>query len=738
MKRAIISDGERIAPIDGKLPAMDRRGWFAFGVLFGVLAGCGPAPWNDPYPASERGQNIRYAAFSERPKHLDPARAYSSNEIEFIAQIYEPPLQYHYLKRPYELVPLTAVEVPRPRYVDAAGRLLPPDAPAQRIAFSIYDIRIRPGIFYQPHPAFARAPDGRHLYHQLSKDMLARVERPADFPVQGTRELTAEDYVYQIKRLAHPRLHSPILGLMSGYIVGLKEYAALLEREYRALGQPEFFDLRRYPLAGVETLDRYTYRIVLEGKYPQFVYWLAMTFFAPVPWEVEAFYAQPGMREKNLTLDWFPVGTGPYMLTVNDPNRQMVLERNPRFHGETYPSEGEPGDGEAGLLADAGKPLPFIDKAVFSLEKEDIPYWNKFLQGYYDSSGLTSDTFDQAIRLGASGEASLTPEMAAKGIRLSTATMTTIAYLGFNMLDPVVGGASERARKLRQAISIAVDMEERISIFNNGRGIPAMGPIPPGIFGHREGRAGINPYVYDWVDGRPRRKSIEEARRLLAEAGYPHGRDALTGKPLVLYFDTPATGVDAKARLEWLVKQFKKLDIELVIRATDYNRFQDKMLKGTAQIFEWGWNADYPDPENFLFLLYGPNRKVGANGENAANYENAEFDRLFEQMKHMDNGPERARIIDAMLDIVRRDAPWVWGYYPKAYGLYHGWLFNAKPNLMANNGLKYLRVDPVLREARRAQWNRPVLWPLGLFALGVGAALVPAFVVFWRRRSRTF
>jgi ABC-type transport system substrate-binding protein len=706
---------------------------FSLLFLLVLAGGCGAPPWNDPYPASQRGANIRYAAFAERPKHLDPARSYSSNEVEFIGQIYEPPLQYHYLKRPYELIPATAVAVPQPRYFDAAGRVLAADAPPSRIAWSVYEIRIRPGILYQPHPAFAQDADGRPLYYPLKPSALAKVEKISDFVHTGTRELVAEDYVYQIKRLADPRLHSPIFGLMGEHIVGLRELAAEIERRRKTLPEGTWLDLRSIPLQGVELVDRYTYRIRIKGKYPQFLYWLAMPFFAPVPWEADRFYSQPGMQQKNLVLDWFPVGTGPYMLTVNDPNRQMVLERNPNFHGENYPSEGEPGDREAGLLRDAGKRLPFIDKAVYSLEKEDIPYWNKFLQGYYDSSGITSDTFDQAIRIGATGDAVLTPELAEKGIRLVTAVMTSIGYMGFNMQDPVVGGLSERARKLRQAISIAVDMEERISIFNNGRGIPAHGPIPPGIFGYREGRAGINPYVYDWVNGRPQRKSLAEARRLMREAGYPDGRDAETGKPLVLYFDTAAVGVDAKSRLEWLVKQFRKLDIELVIRATDYNRFQDKMLKGTAQIFEWGWNADYPDPENFLFLLYGPNRKVGMNGENAANYENPEFDRLFEEMRHMDNGPERQAIIDRMLEIVRRDAPWVWGFYPKAFGLYHGWLANAKPNLMANNGLKYLRLDPALRERRRREWNEPVLWPLWLGLACLVGVLTPAAISYWRR-----
>jgi len=712
-----------------------------FRVCAGVLllslgAGCGKTPWNDPYPEAERGKNILYSAFSERPKHLDPAQSYASNEVVFIGQIYEPPLQYHYLKRPYTLEPLTARALPQARFYDKQGRLLPADAKPAQVAVSEYVIHIRPGIFYQPHPAFARDAQGRLRYQHLSASELEKINSLNDFKYSGTRELTADDYVYEIKRLAHPRLNSPIFGLMANYILGLKEYGALLAREDKRLRQENsaaYLDLRRYPLAGAEVLDRYTYRIRLKGVYPQFLYWLAMPFFAPVPWEAERFYAQPGLREKNLVLDWYPVGTGPYMLSVNDPNRQMVLVKNPNFHGERYPSTGEPGDRARGLLADAGKPIPFIDKAVYSLEKEDIPYWNKFLQGYYDASGISSDAFDQAIKIGAQGEAGLTPDMQKKGIQLVTTVATTISYMGFNMQDPVVGGLSERARKLRRAISIALDYEEFISIFRNGRGIAAQGPIPPGIFGYVDGAAGVNPYVYDWVNHHAQRKSIATARRLLAEAGYPDGRDAHSGKPLLLYFDTAATGPDAKARLEWLSKQFKKLDIQLVIRATDYNRFQDKMAKGDAQLFEWGWNADYPDPENFLFLLYGPNKKAGANGENAANYDNPEFNRLFEKMKNMSNGPARQQVIDAMLDIARRDAPWVWGFFPKSYALYHNWYFNAKPNLMANNGLKYLRIDPRLREVRRAQWNQPRVWPLLAIGAVLVLALLPAAWV-WRRK----
>ncbi len=713
---------------------------FCFSLGIASLMGCVSESWNNPYSESESKSNILYSSFSERPKHLDPVRAYSSNEYAYIAQIYEPPLQYHFLKRPYELVPLAAEAVPVARYYDADGTPLPDDAEADRIAVSEYEIRIRPGMHYQPHPAFARDSQDRYRYHELAPSVIESVNTLADFSHTDSREVTAEDFVYQIKRLAFPRLHSPIAGVMGEYIVGFPEYGQVLDEAYRgrqeAGEESPYLDLRDLPLAGAEVIDRYRFRVRLKGKYPQFVYWLAMPFFAPMPWEAERFYAQPGMEKRNISLNWYPVGSGPFMLTENNPNLRMVLERNPNFHGELYPKDGEPQDREAGLLVDAGQAIPFIEKAIYSLEKETIPYWNKFLQGYYDTSGISSDSFDQAVQFSDQGELGLTDAMREKGITLQTAVTTSVFYMGFNMEDPVVGGDSERARLLRRAISIAMDFEEYISIFNNGRGLAAQGPLPPGIFGSRSSEEAINPYVYDTVKGVAKRKGIEAARVLMAQAGYPEGRDQQTGKPLILYYDTTASGPDDKARLNWIRKQFTKLGIQLVVRASDYNRFQEKMRKGTGQIFMWGWNADYPDPENFLFLLYGPNGKVAHGGENAANYNNPEFDALFVQMKNMENSPERQQIIDRMVEVLRRDAPWVWGFNPKAFSLYHDWYRNVKPNLMANNTLKYKRLDPERRRLQRLAWNPPIVWPLLLLAILLVVSVIPA-VVLYRRRERS-
>ncbi|MBB1074690.1 ABC transporter substrate-binding protein [Rhodoferax sp. 4810] len=711
----------------------------SFTVLLLVLSGCElNTAWNNPYPPEHAQSNRIDSAFSEQPAHLDPARSYSADEYAFIAQIYEPPLQYHFLHRPYQLEPLTADSLPVPRYFNAKGESLSAAAPTDQIASSEYVIRIRPGIQYQPHPAFAQDATGNYRYHHLTPAQLTDIKTLTDFPATGTRELTAEDYVYQIKRLATPWRHSPIAGLLTERIVDFADLTAHITAAAPPAidGNRPFFDLRSLPFRGAEVIDRYSYRIRINGRYPQFLFWLAMPFFAPMPWEAEAFYDQPGMANKNLTLDWYPIGTGPFFLSENNPNLRMVLTRNPHYHAEHYPTSGSDEDRAAGLLTDAGQRLPFIDQAVYSLEKETIPYWTKFLQGYYDSSGVSSDAFDRAIQFDNDGSAALSPELTQQGIQLTTAVNTSIWYLGFNWRDPVVGGTSERARLLRQALAIAIDFEEYIAIFANGRGMIAHSPIPPSIFGYRAGEAGVNTAVYTWEQGHARRRSLIEAQQLLTQAGYANGQDPTTHKALTLYYEAMDSGPDSKAQLNWMRKQFAKLGIELVIRATDYNRFQEKMRDGSAQIFMWGWNADYPDPENFFFLLYGPNRKQ-TGGENAANYHNPEFDRLFEQMKDMDDSPARQAMIDQMIAILRHDAPWAFGFFPQSYSLNHAWLHNVKPNLMANNTLKYRRVDPIQRDQLRTRWNQPILWPLGVFAILLGGLLLPVIFIIRHRERRS-
>jgi ABC-type transport system substrate-binding protein len=716
-----------------------------------ILLGCQNPP-NSPYRRAESTQPYYYATFYEQPKTLDPARSYSADEYRIICQIYEPPLQYNYLTRPYALEPLTADSIPHPRRcttgADSSG-VTPPDG-----SFVCYDIRIKPGIFYQPHPCFAQDALGQYIYRRLSSSDVAAIHDISDFAHTGTRELKASDYIYQLYRLADPRNNSPIAPIMAKYILGfdklVQSLRAALEQERaerRAMAgsaynqqadeqeHPIRLEYFRFPFPGAVLKDDYTFQLVLTMSYPQILYWLAMPFFCPIPWEAELFYNQGPLIKKNITLQSYPVGTGAFRMKNYDPNLEIVLIKNEHYHMERYPAAGEAGDQAAGYLEDAGKPLPFLDKIVFKLERESIPRWNKFLQGYYDSSGISSDSFDQAVTFSPEGVMDLTDQFKARNIRLLSSIAPTTYYFAFNMLDPLVGGYSPQRQKLRQAISIAIDMEEQIELFANGRGVPAHGPIPPGIFGYEDGARECNPYVYRRTEagGRPSRKSIAEAQALLSEAGYPDGRDPSTGKPLVIGFDNAWTGPESQAQLKWLQKQFQKLGLVLEIRTTDYNRFQEKILGGNFQFFSWGWHADYPDPENFLFLLYGPNSKQRFGGENAANYDNPEFNRLFKEMETMENSPARRDLIRRLLALVRRDAPWVWGYHPQELTLYHQWVFNAKPHAIAQNTFKYIRLEPRQRDARQLQWNRPLLWPVAACGIILFALVVPALLKKIRR-----
>lgn len=711
-----------------------------------ALAACSPRPVNSPYPEQQLSENVLYTAFSQRsPKYLDPASSYSTDETPFTYSIYEPLYGYHYLKRPYELIPRTAVDIAIPQYFDANDQPLPHDAPGEAIAYSVYNITLQSGIRFQPHPAFARDTDGSYVYWPLSADGLKDRYAVTDFEVTATRELTAHDYVYAIRRLASPRVVSPAFGVLSSHIVGLADYAARLKQADAALkaeqGDGAWLDLRAHGFDGVKALDERTLQIRVKGKYPQFKYWLAMTFTAPVPWEADRFYHQPGMAQHNLSLNTWPVGTGPYMLVESIQNRRHVMARNPNFRGEPYPCEGTPKDKKAGLLADCGQMTPFIDRIEFSLEKESVPLMGKFLQGYYDIPEADGGNYGVAMRVAASDSAEKAALYADHGLQLLASTEAQITYLGFNWLDPVVGQGDtpeqqEKNRKLRQAISIAFDWEQFISIFLNDQGEVAYGPVPPGIAGYEGLPQGLNRQVYRWEDGRAVRRSLDEARRLLAEAGYPDGRHVDTGEPLVLHFDSSA-GMGSNATLDWMRRQLKALNIELEIRATDYNRFQDKMRQGTAQMFMWGWVADYPDAENFLFLLYGGNAKAKTGGENASNYQNPRYDALFRQMRFLDDGPEKDRLVQEMIKIAQEDMPWMFGFYPMSGGAYQAWVANAKPTQMVRNTLQYLKLDPHTRADRVAQWNWPVWWPLWLGLLVLALGVWPAWRVLKRREQAT-
>ncbi len=175
-----------------------------------------------------------------------------------------------------------------------------------------------------------------------------------------------------------------------------------------------------------------------------------------------------------------------------------------------------------------------------------------------------------------------------------------------------------------------------------------------------------------------------------------------------------------------MVRQFAKLDIQLEVRATENSQFQDKVRKGNYQVYWLGWNADYPDAENFMFLLYGPNGKTRFDGENTSNYANPEYDRLFQQLKMLDDGPQKQAVLDRMVEIVQQDAPWTFGFFPYASAAVQSWVHNAKTAILVRDSVATCAWMWRERVRRQRQWNDPVWWPMVLIGAALAALLVIA------------
>jgi ABC-type transport system substrate-binding protein len=671
--------------------------WRGTGALLGIVAAALlGACSNNPYPDEDSNRKIVYTVYVEAPKTLDPAVAYTTGAHAVTGSVYDTLLEYHYLKRPYELIPGLATRVPEPER-RSSGRVS-------------YRFELRRGLLYQDDPCFALAGEG----------LL-------------TREIVAEDVAFELTRIADPAVNSPVIEHFS-HLVGFRGFSQRLQALRET--DPAFASLparEQYAEAGgiegVRVRSRHELEIVLSQPYPQILFWFAMPFTTPVPWEAIEHYDGEDARDHFAD---HPVGSGPYVLAHYNKQARIVLEANPNWYGRrhpewkapgaTYPSEGEPGDREKGLLDPAvvGKPLPFIERLEFRRDKEPIPRFNKFLQGYYDVSGIIRESFDKVIV-----DDRLSPEMAALGMRLEKSVDPSVFYLGFNMDDPQVGAAGgERSRRLRQAMSLAIDAEEWTRLFSNGRGVPAHSPLPPGLFGYDSDYR--NPF---------RQVDLERARQLLEQAGYPGGIDSETGKPVRVTFDTYQTSAEGLTQVQFFVDSWRRIGIDVEIAATNYNQFQEKVRNGAYQVFMWGWIADYPDPENFFFLLWSENARSKSGGPNTSNFSNPRFDELYLAMKARDNDARRLEMIRQMTALLEEERPWIELFHNEDYALYHAWLENVKPFGMSFPTIKYRDLDPERRAALRREWNEPVVWPAWALAGVAIAILVPGVVTFYRERQ---
>lgn len=483
------------------------------------------------------------------------------------------------------------------------------------------------------------------------------------------RELTAQDYAYSIRRLFDPKLKSPWLFLLEGKIVGADEVMA------KAKAANSRFDYDA-PIAGLEVMDRYTLRIHLKAPDFNLLYIFAMPTMGAMAREVvERYGADIGSR---------PVGTGAFVMKQWVRSSKIVLEANPDYREEYFNFTGSDSQTQTIAATNKGKRLPMVGRVEISIIEETQPRWLAFLNKEHDYLERLPNEFANIAIPGGK----LAPNLAKQGILLDKTEEPDVTYTYFNMEDPVVGGYTREKIALRRAISLAYNIREEIQILRKNQAIPAQSPIPPGV-------AGYDPkFVNPFAEHNP-----AKAKALLDIFGYVDRngdgyRELPNGKPLTLEYASATTLLDRQFDELWK-KSMDAVGIRMVFKKAKWPDLIKESKLGKLQIKGSAWGADYPDADNFLQLLYGPN----ANQSNDARFKLPEFDRLYEKAKKLPDSPERTALYQDMTKLMLVYAPWKLGVHRLGANLIQPWVIGYKMHPTLHALWKYVDIDVAQKKA---------------------------------------
>jgi ABC-type transport system substrate-binding protein len=580
-------------------------------------------------------------------------------------------------------------------YQPEAPRSLDPqeayDQMSRRVLEPIYDCLLEYHPFkndpYELIPCMLEAMPEKTVHENGRVSYLCRLKKgicfhdDAVFPGGKGREVVSADVRFAWQRIADPKTECPVLSSLWEYVAGLKTSYEAAQKN----GDKFNYDA---PFDGIEVVDSHTFRVHLLKPYPQILYWMAMHFTCPVAQEAVRFYdGEKHDGDRRARFKWHPVGTGPYRYvhSLSDHDNNFRLVRNERYTTTTFPLSGWPAEKDALCKPLAGKPLPILDEVQIRVLRETIPAWLLTKQGYLDHFGVSKDAFSSVVT--ATNE--ISPELMARGIKLEKDVDVSTFYTSLNMDDPVLG----KNKKLRQALACSFDAATENEIFYNNVREVAQQLLSPGIPGFRKDLK--NPYGFD----------LERGKKLIAEAGYPNGIDPKTGRPLEIVLDTNASGADERLLTEFEQRCFERLGIKVTVVENTFAKMLEKEDKGNFQLASGtGWGADYPDPENYFMLFYSKN--LPPEGKNISRFKNAEYDKRFEQMATMEDGPERLKLIHEMVDIINEECPIIFTNHKAYYTLVQPWAPRTHANAMLEGGVKYLWLDPKARETKRAEWKR--------------------------------
>ena len=459
--------------------------------------------------------------------------------------------------------------------------------------FRTWTVKLRPGIFFAADPAFNGKP----------------------------RELVAADYVYSMKRPLDPANKSPIVaGLVEYRYVGLNA----LRDDAIKNKKPFDYDTE---IEGMRALDRYTIQFKFEEPRPRFLEVLAtFDLFGAVAREVIEKYGDDIMAH--------PVGTGPFRLAQWRRSSLIVLERNPEYREVVYDAApaADDAEGQALLAKLKGRRLPMVDRVEISIIEEAQPRWLAFLNGQLDFLAVPTEFVSQAVPNG-----KLAPNLAKRGIRSYRQVNPSSGYTYFNMNDPVVGGYTPDKVALRRAIGLATDVDRDIRIIRRGQAIPAQSALVPHTTGYDAKFKSEN------SDFDPPR-----ANALLDMFGYVDRdgdgwRDQPDGKPLVLEVATQSDQLSRQQDELWK-KNMQRIGLQTKFMVGKWPEQLKAGRAGKLMLWQLGGSAAAPDGLQSLARFYGPQ----AGNQNFARFKSDEFDRIYERMQQIADGPEReALFLDA-------------------------------------------------------------------------------------------
>ncbi len=480
------------------------------------------------------------------------------------------------------------------------------------------------------------------------------------------RELTAQDFAYSIRRMYDPKLRSPNLYFFEGKIIGADDVML----QAKKTGKYDY----DAPIAGLEVLDRYTLRIRLKEPDYNFQYVMAMPLAVAMAREVVEYYGEDARSH--------PVGTGPFLLKEWRRSSKIVLEANPNFR-EEYFAGAQRQTPEDKAISDnlQGKRLPIVGRIEVVIIEEPQPRWLAFSNKELE---YIEDLPNEFINIVAPN-AKLAPTLAKQGVRMQREPQPEITITAYyNMRDPVIGGYAPEKIALRRAMNLGYNQAEELLIVRKGQAIAAESPIPPGAAGYDADFHSI-----------AREYDPAKAKALLDLFGYVDRdgdgyREMPDGRPLLLEFGSPPDAASRDLDQVWK-KSMDAIGINVKFKKARWPDLNKESKASALQVGSFlAWYADYPDGDNFLQLLYGPNSSPQSN---AANFALPAFDRLYEQARRMPDSPERTRLYQQMTKLFLAYAPWRLGVHRAQTHLNQPWLLNYMKHPIMHQGWKYFDVD---------------------------------------------